>query len=465
MFYLQRLAVNERIARCNAELYTSPADCLIMKLSVLSKTRHVGHMPRPKQLILGLSFLAVLSSCATRQAPRSAPLVDTEFTGRSAPIDVQLESYVMVQEALATDNFEDARSALASLTTLADPITQPLVRSAASADDIATMRTRFKPLSEYLAALELPQGFARAYCPMYDNGSNWVQRDGPVRNPYFGSGMLTCGVVDAAPGAHMDHTPRQGGIVFMAPDSFHHIEGAYPEAGVFRLYATDNYREPVDISDWSGRVVLEEDYDANTDEFVEILAYELLPASGGEYLEASVGDVAAPAEIIAKVLFASTTPTLEDFPEERFDFIFAEYTSVTTADASPPPSTVMTGAPSSVALADRIRPPIPELTADIVTNLSSLDQELQALIDRGAFAEIFIPALQAKTLALALNDRANQLPDRQRDAVKIAVRHLVRASWLLDWYGDLGNKQQVTGAYNIFGSAANEIYRIYAENP
>jgi len=234
---------------------------------------------------------------------------------------------------------------------------------------------------------------------------------------------------------------------------------------VFRLYATDNYREAVDVSDWSGRVVLEEDYDANTDEFIEVLAYDLVPSSGGEYLEASVGDLEAPAEITAKVLFAGMSSTTEDFPEERFDFIFAEYTSPTAVDASPAPSTVMTGAPSSVALADRIRPPIPELTTDIVTNLSSLDQELQTLIDRGAFAEIFIPALQAKAFALALNDRAEQLPGRQRDAVRIAVRHLVRASWLLDWYGDLGNRQQVAGAYDIFSSAANEIYRIYAENP
>ena len=77
---------------------------------------------------------------------------------------------------------------------------------------------------------------------MYDGGTNWVQADGPVRNPYYGAVMLTCGVIDAAPGAHMDHRPRHGGTVFMAPDSFHHIEGVYPEGGLFRLFATDNYR-------------------------------------------------------------------------------------------------------------------------------------------------------------------------------------------------------------------------------
>ncbi|MCE2541912.1 MAG: DUF3347 domain-containing protein [Acidobacteria bacterium] len=366
---------------------------------------------------------------------------------------MQIESYVMAQEALAADNFDDARAALESLAPLADPVTQPLVRSAASADDIGTMRSRFKPLSEYLAALDLPQGFARAYCPMYDGGSNWVQRDGPVRNPFYGSEMLTCGVVDAAPGAHMDHTPRNGGIVFMAPDSFHHIEGTYPERGVFRLYATDNYREPVDVSTWAGRVVLEEDYDEATDEFIEVTAFDLVPSTSGEYLEATVGDLDAPAEITAKVIF------VEDFPEERFDFIFAEYTAADAADSRS--STVMTGAPTSVPLADRIRPPIPEATGDIVAGITARDQELQELIGRGAFAEIFIPALQAKELALALNDRTENLSMQDQNDVKIAVRHLVRAAWLLDWYGDLGNKQQVSGAYDVFGSAASEISRVY----
>ena len=384
---------------------------------------------------------------------------DEPFTGISAPLDVQLEGYVIAQEALAGDNFDDARAALDTLVTLADPITQPLVRSAAAADSIELMRTRFKPLSEYLAALDLPQGFARAYCPMYDSGSNWVQRDGPVRNPYYGSEMLTCGVVDAAPGAHMDHSPRHGGIVFMAPDSFHHIEGTWPEDGVFRLYATDNYREPVDVGGWTGRAVIEEEYDENTDEFVEVVAFDLVPAPDGAYLEALVGDLAVPAEVTAKVVF------VEDFPEERFDFIFAEYSSAAPAADVVRPSTVMTGAPASVPLADRIRPQIPELTADIVASIAARDLELQSLIERGAFAELFIPALQAKELALALGDRAGDLPDRARDDVRIAVRHLVRSAWLLDWYGDLGNRQQVAGAYDVFGAAASEIARVYGETP
>ena len=396
----------------------------------------------------GLAALALSASlpALAREAPAAAEAQDDGMTA-------QLAEYVSAQQALAADDGEGARAALERLVAVADDVTRPLARAVAAAGDIETMRARFKPLSEFLAALELPQGYARAYCPMYDGGSNWVQRDGPVRNPYYGSTMLTCGVVDAAPGAHMDHSPRHGGTVFMAPDGFHHIEGTYPEPGVFRIYATDNYREPVDVTLWMGRAVLEEEYDAATDEFREVTAFAMLPAPGGAYLEAEIGgDVASPAEITAKLQLN------EDFPEDRFDFIFAGFTG------DPPRETFTVDAPdvpAALPLAERIRPRIPERTTDVVSGIQARDREIVDLVTRGAFTEIFIPALQAKELALALHERAAALPDRARDDVRIAVRSLVRAAWLLDWYGDLGNKQQVSDAYDVFGTAVAEISRIY----
>ena len=269
---------------------------------------------------VGLAGVVTLSACAARHSPvQSATPPSAVNTSRIADaLAAQFVPYVEAQVALAADDFDQAKTALGDLLTVADDTIGPLVRSAANADDIATMRARFKPLSEYLAAQQLPLGYAKAYCPMYDGGSSWVQADGPVRNPYFGSTMLTCGVVDAAPGAHMDHSPRHGGTVFMAPDSFHHIEGTYPEDRIFRLYATDNYREPVDVSAWSGRVVLEEAYDSATDEFTEVVAVVLLPSPDGAFLEGVTDPVGLPGEFIAKVAF-------EDSPEERFDFIFPAY--------------------------------------------------------------------------------------------------------------------------------------------
>ena len=368
-----------------------------------------------------------------------------------ADFGTQVVEYVRAQEALAADDFAEAQRALADLIAVADGVIGPLARVAAGAEDIASMRSAFKPLSELLAGMDLPAGYARAYCPMYDGGSNWVQADGPVRNPYYGSTMLTCGVVDAAPGAHMDHSPRHGGRVFMAPDSFHHIEGTYPEPGIFRLYATDNYREPVDVTMWMGRVVLQEDYDAATDEFIEVEAAALLPSPDGGYLEAEVGDRALPADFIAKLRM------VEDFPEDRFDFIFSERTS----DAPVRTVTAATDVPATLPLAERIRPRIPEGTRDIVSSIDARNDEIAQLVAEGRFTEIFIPALQSKELALALDQRTEALPAEGRNQVRIAVRSLVRAAWLLDWYGDLGNKQQVSEAHDVFSEAVRGIKQVY----
>ena len=401
---------------------------------------HVKHLA----VLAGMLGVVLLGPGAPASAQASSAAAQADF-------DTQVAEYVRAQEALAADDFEEAQRALADLIAIADSVVGPLARAAAGAGDIASMRSAFKPLSELLAGMDLPAGYARAYCPMYDGGSNWVQVDGPVRNPYYGATMLTCGVVDAAPGAHMDHSPRHGGRVFMAPDSFHHIEGTYPEPGIFRLYATDNYREPVDVTMWMGRVVLEEDYDPATDEFIEVEAAFLLPSPDGAYLEAEVGDRSLPADFIAKIQM------VEDYPEERFDFIFSEPTTVA------PVRTVAaaTDIPATLPLAERIRPRIPEATRDIVSGIDARNEEISRLVAEGRFTEIFIPALQSKELALALDQRAEALPAAGRNQVRIAVRSLVRAAWLLDWYGDLGNKQQVSEAHDVFSEAVRGINRVY----
>ena len=399
-------------------------------------------MNRRVTLLPSLILLLAAGGCAARTvAVQPAP----------ADLETQLAAYVDIQEALAADNFEEATTQLGEFASVADGATQALAEAALLADDIEALRAQFKPLSESLAVLDLPQGFARAYCPMYDNGSPWVQRDGPVRNPFYGAVMLTCGVVDAAAGAHMDHTPRHGGTVFMAPDSFHHIEGTYPEPGVFRIYATDNYREPVDMSTWGGRAVTEEEYDEKTDEFIEVTAFDLVPSPSGEYLEALIPDGAIPAEVSARVIFQ------EDFPTEKFDFIFAEL----SVEDAPGAVAGVTLADAPIPLAQRILPDIPAEAEQIVVELAARDQQIEGMIERGAFTEIFIPALQAKELALALQEHGAELPESGRNQVRIAVRQLVRAAYLLDWYGDLGNKTDVDTAYGVFGSAVGEISTVY----
>ncbi|HNK84737.1 MAG TPA: mercury transporter, partial [Flavobacteriales bacterium] len=33
------------------------------------------------------------------------------------------------------------------------------------------------------------------HCPMYNGGADWLSREKAIKNPYYGSSMLTCGSV------------------------------------------------------------------------------------------------------------------------------------------------------------------------------------------------------------------------------------------------------------------------------
>ena len=64
----------------------------------------------------------------------------------------------------------------------------------AAAPDLRTARAVFGPLSDALIAYGEGVGFGDlrvAYCPMVDK--SWVQAAGDIRNPFYGSQMLTCG--------------------------------------------------------------------------------------------------------------------------------------------------------------------------------------------------------------------------------------------------------------------------------
>jgi hypothetical protein len=102
--------------------------------------------------------------------------------------------------------------------------------------------------------------------------------------------------------AHADHTPRHGGVFFMAADAFHHLEGTLaPDTGEFRLYLYDNFTRPMDARRFQARV-----------------GNRLLePAPNGEYLSLRLDEITTnPPHITAFVRLS------QNRPEDRFDFVF-----------------------------------------------------------------------------------------------------------------------------------------------
>jgi hypothetical protein len=242
---------------------------------------------------------------------------------------------------------------------------------------------------------------------------------------------------------HQDHNPKRGGLFFMAPDAWHHLEGVYPEEGLLRVYLYDNFSRPLSAAPFEARAVIEEGFDASSGKTVDLLAFPLLPSAEGEYLEARVGEGALPRAITAKIRFAPGGPF------ERFDFVFARLSTAEPVAAS-------TGAVDLL---------VPTTPPEIAAAIAERHRRVRKLVLEGALHQIYIPALEAKDLALALEPLAAVAPESDRAELAWAIKELVRSAWLLDDYGDLGNRVLVEGAYRRFEEASIAIASRYGVAP
>jgi hypothetical protein len=267
---------------------------------------------------------------------------------------------------------------------------------------------------------------------------------------------------------HGNHNPQHGGQFFMAPDNWHHIEGTYPRDRVFRLYLYDDYARPLSAADMrrvQARVVTRETYDPATRRTTEISAFALRLSRDGAYLEARVDRAAMPAEMTAKVRLKP------DAPEYRFDFTFPALTkepaapAVARAATPPRPAAAKASAapaPAPVAVAPDSDPaltptPIPDTMAGIVEQLKIRDGQIRDLIRQGNFGAVWVPAFHAKDLAIALEPHVGHLAPRARDAGEPAIQRVVRYAWLLDAFGDVGNRQQLETAHAAFSTAVTDV--------
>jgi len=87
--------------------------------------------------------------------------------------------------------------------------------------------------------------------------------------------------------------------------------------------------------------------------------------------------------------------------------------------------------------------------------LNARNEEIVSLIRRGDFSLVWIPAFQAKELALALAPRIEHLAPPKRQVAEPALHELVRTAWLLDAYADVGNRRQIEAAHAAFTAALN----------
>lgn len=116
---------------------------------------------------------------------------------------VIVASYLDIHAALSSDKVDGVKPAAETIAReaarmgAAGDAIQKAAKALGSAADLEAARTAFGPLSDAVIAAARADGWKDlpslkiGYCPMVKQ--SWIQKDGTVRNPYYGSTMLTCG--------------------------------------------------------------------------------------------------------------------------------------------------------------------------------------------------------------------------------------------------------------------------------
>jgi hypothetical protein len=151
-----------------------------------------------KSPIIGLLSLAIFVGSAAAHSDAFKP----KF------VDALVPGYISLQEALAQDDLDAAKTAADGLlkTAMHGPkfgeFTVPVSRIA-KASDLKAARSEFLEVSMEMQDLIDHVGTSNevklyeAHCPMAfgGKGASWLQNREEVNNPYYGSMMLRCGSI------------------------------------------------------------------------------------------------------------------------------------------------------------------------------------------------------------------------------------------------------------------------------
>ncbi len=137
-------------------------------------------------------IFAVPAALAAKKVPVAA------VKPQAVTLDQALPDYVALQATLAGDTLEGVSAQSKSLS---EKLAAAGEKSAAESalrlsglKDLGPAREEFKKLSQAFvtwARKNRPAGFEVYTCSMAK--ADWVQKQGPIRNPYYGSEMLECG--------------------------------------------------------------------------------------------------------------------------------------------------------------------------------------------------------------------------------------------------------------------------------
>ena len=260
---------------------------------------------------------------------------------------------------------------------------------------------------------------------------------------FYGPGLCPeCGQPVVGMG-HMDHEPVHGGWqFFMADNLYHHLEGTMPSPGEFKLYFYDDWKNPLDARNFSGRLYIEQENESTGEVTEKEIALEQT-RPGDTFFTASVG-TELPVAFYTKIMLGGV--------EKRYDFEFDELTEEPTGDEA-----------SKIRLHTHKREllDIPDDPQEIALAIFERDRILNQRIGEQDWLGLHNPAFDAKDFVAALEQYQQGLGVRQRGALKKAVGLINRGGNGLDRAGDASDPPRVRKAYETFSEGIALLKTLY----
>lgn len=141
--------------------------------------------------------------------------------------------------------------------------------------------------------------------------------------------------VTAKPKAHVDHNPKHGGQFFMAPNKFHHLEGALPSTNEFRVYFYDDHTKPISANPFqAGAKIGVQKLGPDGREIGAIVNLPVTADASGSFLTTKVPDeLALPLYFTTYLTFPNRTePDLFNFTFDKVSVSSARAPSKSSSD-------------------------------------------------------------------------------------------------------------------------------------
>ena len=119
--------------------------------------------------------------------------------------------------------------------------------------------------------------------------------------------------------SHGDHSSKNSGQFFMAPDGYHHLEGTMPNSREFRLYFYDDTTRPLRATPYVTATTIDVDRMNGGQEVGQPMRINVQVEPGGKYLVAKI-----PSEIKLPLYYSVNIKFKKRKQPDLFNFIFTD---------------------------------------------------------------------------------------------------------------------------------------------